>query len=266
MIEYNGFLSNLKQELSELKELEEHLTEKLKDTPEGSLNVLKKKGGIPQYYQYLGNRKRKYLPRKKINIASAIAQKECDLAVLKIITNRIRYAKKLAKAYEETEDKYYEQLSAERKALITKTFIPEQEFIDQWYKEHAGGQNSYPYTKVFYTDRGEMVRSKSEKMLADMFYKMKIPYVYEPMIILQDGKIMYPDFILLNKKLRKTIILEHLGIMNDPQYVGKAVDKIHLYERNGYWPGDKILFTMETMEDPLDVLLSKEMLRKNGLL
>ena len=50
MIEYNGFLKNLKQELSELKELEKHLTEKLKDTPEGSLNILKKNGSpLPEF-------------------------------------------------------------------------------------------------------------------------------------------------------------------------------------------------------------------------
>lgn len=266
MIEYNGFMSSLRKELLELRELSLELNEKLKNAPEGSLNILKKQGRPPQYYHYLGNRKRVYISQKNKQLALAIAQKEYDQEVLSIISKRIRCIEKLEDAYKENESHIYEQLSNERKILVTRHILSDQDYIEQWYKQHPGGQNSYPNSKPFYTNRGEIVRSKSEKILADLFSKLKIPYVYEPMLELSDGTRLCPDFMLLNKGLRRTIIYEHFGMMNDPQYVGRTSEKIHLYEKNGYWPGHTLLFSMESMEKPLDIRLVEDMLKASGLI
>ncbi|MFQ9213592.1 MAG: hypothetical protein ACLR4C_08105 [Eubacterium ventriosum] len=42
---------------------------------------------------------------------------------------------------------------------------------------------------------------------------------------------------MLNRKTRKEIYWEHLGMMDDADYVEKAIKKIELYEKMGYFKG-----------------------------
>ena len=79
------------------------------------------------------------------------------------------------------------------------------------------------------TKRGEYVRSKSEKILADLFYENGIPYQYEPAFRLINGKLVYPDFVLLNVRERKTFYWEHYGLASDETYSTKNIDKLCLY-------------------------------------
>ncbi|MEE3440399.1 MAG: hypothetical protein VZR07_10670, partial [Ruminococcus sp.] len=51
----------------------------------------------------------------------------------------------------------------------------------------------------FETQRGEIVRSKSEVIIADALYYANIPYHYEKPIKVGD-RVIYPDFTVLNVK------------------------------------------------------------------
>ena len=103
-----------------------------------------------------------------------------------------------------------------------------------------------------YTDRGERVRSKSEKIIADKLYRENIPYRYEyPLEIPYVGTI-YPDFTILDEVNRRNIIFEHFGLMNDESYANNAIFKLQTYAREGYILGDNLFVTMETSERPLD--------------
>ena len=55
--------------------------------------------------------------------------------------------------------------------------------------------------EVYETKKNELVRTKSEMMLADMYYELGIPYRYEAQLLLKNGKKKYPDFTLLKTKI-----------------------------------------------------------------
>lgn len=40
-------------------------------------------------------------------------------------------------------------------------------------------------------------------------------------------------------------------MMDDKDYCEKAIHKIKLYEKNGYFTGDKFIFTLETAAHPV---------------
>ena len=42
-------------------------------------------------------------------------------------------------------------------------------------------------------------------------------------------------------------------MMDDSDYVRKAMDKLDLYERNGIFPGKRLIISRETTEKPLNV-------------
>ena len=56
---------------------------------------------------------------------------------------------------------------------------------------------------------------------------------------------------MVNKNSGKKYIWEHLGMMDNQEYVERNIRKIDIYERNGYLLGEKLLLTHETSKVPL---------------
>ena len=141
----------------------------------------------------------------------------------------------------------------------------DESFIVRWYEEHQGGQNTYPIEGNIFTARGEHVRSKSEKILADLFEKYDIPYVYEPMLKLKNGHVVSPDFALLNIRQRKTIYWEHLGLIDQEEYAVKNLLKLQSYEDSGIVLGENLFISMESTKQGMNTKIV-EMYIKNMFL
>ena len=115
-------------------------------------------------------------------------------------------------------------LHPSRRKLIDPLVLSDEEYVNRWI--------GMPYEKkpfeeglaMIYTNRGERVRSKSEKIIADQLLKEGIPYRYECPIQLGQT-IIYPDFTVLNKKTHKEFYLEHFGMMDDQNYCNKLKQK-----------------------------------------
>ena len=102
-----------------------------------------------------------------------------------------------------------------RRKLIRPYLLPDEQFVKAWEEEENQDLPFSPGTAEIYSERGERVRSKSEKMIADKLFLMKIPYRYE--FPLDIGRIypVYPDFTLLDIRERRPVIFEHFGMMQD---------------------------------------------------
>ena len=108
--------------------------------------------------------------------------------------------------------------------------------------------------KYIVVEKKERVRSKSEKIIADMLYHKNIPYKYECPINLKGLGMIYPDFTCLRLADRKTILWEHLGMMTDPIYCQKAMKKIDIYAKNGFIQGRDIIYTFESEKYSLNTM------------
>ena len=51
-------------------------------------------------------------------------------------------------------------------------------------------------------------------------------------------------------------------MMDSPAYAESAVRKIHCYERNGIFPGERLILTFETQRDPLNTEIVQLLLEK----
>ena len=145
-----------------------------------------------------------------------------------------------------------------KKELIDPVIMPKERFVTEWRQRHKGGLNPYPTQGKYMTNNGEMVRSKSEKIIADMLDKYGVPYTYEPVIVLKNGKKAYPDFAVLNVRTRKTMYWEHLGMITDGEYASANWDKINKYDKSGIKMWEKLIVSMESDVEPLDVSEIKE--------
>ena len=68
------------------------------------------------------------------------------------------------------------------------------------------------------TERGNLVRSKSELVIADKLHARGIDYAYEQPLVLPNGRTRYPDFTIADHARGVTFYWEHLGMLDDPGY------------------------------------------------
>ena len=149
-----------------------------------------------------------------------------------------------------------------KRRLVIPIVETEDMLIERWMKEHPGNQNTYHEKGMILTDNGEMVRSKSEKIIADLLKKNGVPYQYEPRLELNNYHSICPDFVVLNVRLKKTIYWEHFGLVSEPEYAVRSFQKIRVFEKAGYYPGDNFIFTSESSTQPIDVKMIERMIRE----
>ncbi|MCR5006032.1 MAG: hypothetical protein K6A77_09005 [Clostridiales bacterium] len=155
----------------------------------------------------------------------------------------------------------YESLPEERKVLVTPYVLPDEQYIRSFLEtpyERKGFAESAP---MIFSEKGERVRSKSEKIIADKLARMDIPYLYEYPLFLHRISWIHPDFTLLDIRERTTVILEHLGMMQDSSYLATALSKIEDYAYDGYFPGDRLLITYEGGSHILNVDTLEHLIR-----
>ena len=245
----------LREEVCKLEKIVKNAHERLQSAPKGFLRIAKKPDGVEYYHKSAegngGNGR--YLKKQEIAVAKGIAQRDYDEQVVKAAKMRIRGINHFLKIYEKTDlGKIYEKNNQYRKALIEAAEISDDEYILRWeaaeYKKKLIGED----IPEIITEKGERVRSKSEKMIADKLYALGIPYRYECLLVLDGNIKLYPDFTILKMPERKEVYLEHLGMMDDGNYVDSAMFKLNTYERNGIYLGVNLFITHETGKCPLN--------------
>lgn len=85
------------------------------------------------------------------------------------------------------------------------------------------------------TRRGELVRSKSEVIVADRLADLGVDYVYEKGLTI-DGETRYPDFTIEDDASGITYYWEHCGMLNDPDYKARWEAKRAWYRKHGILP------------------------------
>lgn len=91
---------------------------------------------------------------------------------------------------------------------------------------------------VHRTQRGELVRSKSELLIANLLHELGLSYRYEEPFSGVDGRTVRPDFTVLTD-FGDTVLWEHLGMLGDPRYAARWAAKKDWYARNGVLPWDE---------------------------
>lgn len=99
---------------------------------------------------------------------------------------------------------------------------------------------------------GTLMRSKSEVIIANMLISYGIPFVYElPHVI--NGIMVYSDFTALSTiDFRSEVIIEHEGLMNDPNYQRIFLNKVNGYLAEGLIPGRDVFFTFDDLNGGFD--------------
>lgn len=86
------------------------------------------------------------------------------------------------------------------------------------------------------TERGDLVRSKSELVIADKLHARGVDYAYEQALVVGEGRVRYPDFTIADHARGVTYYWEHLGLLDDPGYRARWARKRADYLAAGIRP------------------------------
>ena len=248
-------LLQLNATLSQLKKSQ-------KNQPPGHLRIAQK--GINRYYFYHytspDDFNGKYIPKKQIDLAKALAQKDYNLKLIKQVEKEILALKGyLTQSKNGTAiQTLYDALCPARQFLVKAATLTDEQYLSQWKKVTWQSLPFSPEAPQYDTANGEKVRSKSEVIIADTLARHGIAYRYEFPLRLRQTKsssenvTIYPDFLCLNLKTRDEFYWEHFGLMDDPEYATKSARKLRLYVENNIFIGRNLIITMETQEEPFN--------------
>lgn len=126
----------------------------------------------------------------------------------------------------------YGPSASETAARLTNLFTdPDPQTVE-------GRQRLLDRNRVHATDTGVMVRSKSEVVVANALTAEGVGWEYEHPFVSADDPTDFrlPDFTIEDDATGETILWEHLGMMDRPDYRARWHAKVEWYRGNGVLP------------------------------
>lgn len=268
---------------AEYENLKKLLDESLSSAPSGRLRVCKSRGRAQYRYRPefparssrsaelkstsgespdYENRERSLHLKSEANLIERLIQRDFDARLLREVEKQLDRIGQIEALYDEKAlEIVFSLLHPERRKVVSSPYLSDEEFAARWEAMERPHKPFEEGLAEIYSERGERVRSKSEKLIADKLLMMGIPYQYEIPLVL-DRKTIYPDFTLLHAGRRTECYLEHFGRIGDPGYCeNNLIWRLDEYERNHIYPGDRLLITRESSRRPLDMRQVENMLR-----
>ena len=105
------------------------------------------------------------------------------------------------------------------------------------------GIDKYRMGKIHQTLSGDLVRSKSEVIIANILFERGIPFEYEKYLQAPDGSVRMPDFTITYEG--KEYYWEHLGMLDNVQYHRNWIGKERWYQQ--HFSQDQLITTQESI-------------------
>jgi hypothetical protein len=247
--------NNFETRKAQLVEEIDLLRKEYDNSPRGALiiNTTKKTPQwIVQKSNAKGEIKRTYIRKENKQIAKRYARKTYIRAVLFDKRNELRCIDRYLKACKEKNFEKYLRIDSPYRELLVDT---------GWELAPYNKNPNYPEDLIVPTIKGDMVRSKSEALIANELLAYGVPYRYENGLPLGEAT-YYPDFTVKSQRNQTIVIWEHFGKIDDPDYVHKTSRKLEEYFNYGYVPGVNLLMTFEDKRHPLTVETVRDCIEK----
>ena len=254
----------LEMEIAKLERLQTRLMreqDRIRERTEAGKLICKKRNESFQYYfdgKYISKKK----DGKRLKEMASIEYRHNLLTVLK---HEIWTLKRALCSEEKLAD-VYRNMHKGKQILFRPDYVPVEMKIKEFEAvqyEGLGFREGDPTD--FITGKGERVRSKSEKIIADELARQGIPYKYEkPLPLNVDGMVrdFYPDFTVMNIATGEIKYLEHLGMLDNSNYLKNTLSKLDIYEKNGLLIGREVILLHESSYRPLNTRVITDYIRE----
>ncbi len=236
--------ASIEKELKSIEDME-------KGWPKGELICAQ---NYKHYKWYVrDNGKAVYLPKKERKLAQQLALKKYYTLRKKELQRELAACTTYIRRADGKSNSLEKMLNnTEYESLLGKQFCSISKELEEWKKAEYEKNTNYPENLIIKGTQGKWLRSKSEAIIDRILFSKGIPFRYEEKIIL-GNQILYPDFTIRHPKTGKLYYWEHFGMMDNPEYVNHACQKVKTYCDYGFIPSVHLLLTYETKEQPLEI-------------
>lgn len=247
----------VKLELDKYQEMKQRFQKELVGLPQGKLAAHRAKG--KSYYNRISGKENLYLGSEDNEVVQALKKRRfLETAIKNIESNQVlmnEYLKEYCPV------KPADVMKTLPKAYQTEETFGLADFMDAEKWEAASYEKSEkrPERLFHRTIKGDLVRSKSEAIIANILYNMKIPYHYEENLLL-GHELVAPDFKIAVRSESRFKLLEHCGMMQDPKYRRDFKWKLEHYLLEGYLPWRDIFFTFDDVDGSIDTAAISHMI------
>lgn len=120
--------------------------------------------------------------------------------------------------------------------------------------------NYYEQALIHRTLKGELVRSKSEVIIANMLYEAGVDYEYEKELDLGEDGVRIPDFTIKDAESGAIFYWEHCGMPGDAGYDRYWKKKKALYEKHGIIEGVNLIVSEDSRNGGIDSAAIKRLI------
>ena len=244
-------------------------SEELRHMPAGKLCCYS--SGSNRYYSKViqdeGKRIRKGINRKP-DLISELARKDYLIHLREAAEYNMRLMRHLLSHYHSMDPaKLIEEMSRAARSIQNLSFLTKGRIsvdVDNdtarsvrmethriWANEKYEHSTYKPEEKIHLSSSGVYVRSKSELAIVEKLFNYDVPNRYEQIIYLGDRRYA-PDFTFQDKDY-ELFFLEHAGMMNDPNYVRRHINKMRVYEQHGIVPWKNLIVTYDTVDGGINM-------------
>lgn len=219
-------------------------------------------------YQYFLRKSTKektgtYIRKKDLRTVRLIVQREYEEKVIKSAEEELKLIGKAERLLSngKVEDQYY-KMPLGKRILVTPVVETGRQYIERMQGMEFEKLPFREGAPEYYSNLGTRVRSKSEVILSNMLIGLEIPFIYEMPLKLSSGIVVHPDFTLIDGENRRLLYWEHLGMIDDEEYLAGAIQKIRSYENSGYFLGKHLIITAESSDTPLNIRLVEKKIKE----
>ena len=244
----NGFKDAIKHEQNRIQELINLTAESRGCEQRGTLRLERRGSGI-YCYEKKGKTK-KYLGKTDSEETKAFIRDNYLAEKRKRLLLDSSLLEKLDQQYLGYDrESVFAALPDSYRSIATEDFNDARyEELKKWANaDYVKNQAPFPDAVILAVD-GIRVRSKGECLHYNILYGLGIPFRYDSVITIKDGrgntKKVSPDFMIQNYDHSLTII-EHLGRLFDKRYAIDYGEKCFWYLQEGFIPGKNFFVTSD---------------------
>ncbi len=192
--------------------------------------------------------------KQDMKLAERLAQKDYDRRMLQQYQ---REENLLIKLYthrtKQTADDIFYSIPEAKRRLVIPLEQPSDIEVQKWLETQYEKKSTFDSGASYRSGRGEIMRSKSEVIIANRLEVNHVPYLYEKPLYLEGLGQIHPDFTIWNRNRRCELYWEHFGLLDDQNYRDRALQRMLAYSQNGIYIGDRLLITGETNNVRLNI-------------
>ena len=230
----------------ELIERYEDLKKEMSQLPEGELMIVEQ-SGVRKYLQRIpakGNRKKehRYGVKRDKDRLNGLVRKEYVIKALRVLEQDIHTLEMAVKRYKPADENSVMDGFSVQYPEIAEGIYGCGIDIGNWKNNYEQAEDYHPENLKQTAADGTKRRSLGELLIGAKLDHYGIPYRFEAEIGHPDIPYV-PDFTIIRPRDGKTIYWEHLGKVNDQEYLNNNKHKFDVYERYGIVPWDNLIIS-----------------------